>query len=38
MSVHQVEDTMRQIHIINLKIKAYGFTPQKDPVEIFDKD
>lgn len=35
-SVHQVEDIMRHIHIINLKIKAYGFVPQKEPEEYFE--
>ena len=35
-SIHQVECIMRKIHITNLKIKSYGFTPQKDTEELFD--
>lgn len=35
-TVHQVEDSMRKIHGLLLKIKAYGFTPQKETTEIFE--
>jgi hypothetical protein len=34
-SVSQVEDVMRRIHIINLKILNYG-TQTKETVEIFE--
>ena len=33
-SVHQVEEIMRQIHGINLRLKTY-FKPQREPQEIF---
>ena len=37
LTVHQVEDTMRRIHIINLKLKTY-FKKQHEPEELFDKE
>ena len=34
-SIHQVEDILRQIHIINLRLKTY-FKPNREPEEYFN--
>lgn len=35
-SVHQIEDIMRGVHIINLKLRNYFQREQRDPQEIFN--
>ena len=35
LSIHQTEDIMRRIHIINLKLKTY-FQRQHEPEELFE--
>ena len=36
-SVHQVEDVMRKIHNINLKLRTY-FIREHEPKEIFNEE
>ena len=36
-SVHQVEDAMRRIHIVNLRLRTY-FSRQSDPKPVFDNE
>lgn len=35
LSLHHLEDLMRSIHILNMKIKSYATIPQKEPEEVF---
>lgn len=34
-SIHQVEDILRQIHIINLRLRTY-FKREREPEEVFN--
>jgi len=36
-SIHQVEDILRQIHIINLRLKTY-FKREREPEEYFNDE
>jgi hypothetical protein len=37
-SVHQVEDIMRRIHILNFRIQQYDQCPQQEPKQVFSDE
>ena len=37
IQLHHLEELMRSIHILNLRIKSYDTIPQQEPEEIFQE-